>query len=93
MKTALFVLMLALTGLSFSAHAAIRTVELDVANMSCVTCPLTVKTALKRVPGVREAKVDFETKQALVTFDDTKADVQALQKASADVGFPATLSK
>lgn len=93
MKTPLFAITLALAGLGFTTQAATRTVKLDVANMSCVTCPLTVKTALKRVPGVQEVKVSFETKQAVVTFDDTKVSVTALRKTTADVGFPSTPSK
>lgn len=84
---------LAVAGLAFGSQAAERTVTLDVANMSCVTCPLAVKTAIKRVPGVRDVSVDFEAKQARVTFDDSKASVPALEKASTDVGFPATARK
>lgn len=93
MKLARLVLAVAAAGLAFSAQAAERAVTLDVANMSCVTCPLTVKTAIKRVPGVREVAVDFDAKQARVTFDDSQASVQALEKASTDVGFPATARK
>lgn len=89
MKPVLFALTLALSAMSFASEAADRTVTLAVENMTCVTCPITVKTALKRVPGVREAKVDFKTKLAVVTFDDGKTNAKALAKASADVGFPA----
>lgn len=91
MKTLLFAVTITLTGMSFASAAATRTVTLEVANMSCVTCPLTVKMALKRVPGVHEVTVDFKTRQAEVSFDDTKTSAQALAKASADVGFPATV--
>lgn len=73
--------------------AATRTAKLDVSHMSCVTCPLTVKTALKKVPGVSEVAVSYETKQAVVTFDDAKTDVETLRKATADVGYPSTESK
>jgi mercuric ion binding protein len=90
MKTVLLALTLALSA-SFAAPAAERTATLVVENMSCVTCPLTVKTALKRVPGVRDASVDFKTKLAVVSFDDTKTDPKALAKASTDVGFPASV--
>ena len=76
-----------------SVEAATRTVKLQVSNMSCVTCPLTVKAALNRVPGVGKIKVDFASKQALVTFDDLKTNTAALRKATADVGFPSTLAK
>ena len=76
-----------------TAYAATRTATLDVSNRSCVTCPLTVKVALKKVPGVGHIEVDYKTKQAVVTFDDTRTSIKALQKATADVGFPSTLKK
>ena len=91
MKTALFALTLALVAVAGAAEAADRTVTLAVKNMSCVTCPITVKAALKRVPGVRNADVDFKTKLAVVSFDDTKTNAKALAKASTDVGFPASV--
>jgi mercuric ion binding protein len=91
MKTVLLTLTLALAAVSFTAIGADRTVTLTVENMSCVTCPITVKTALKRVPGVREATVDFKTKLAVVSFDETKTNAKALVKASTDIGFPASV--
>lgn len=91
MKTAIFAFSLALATIAGNVEAADRTVTLAVKNMSCVTCPIMVKTALKRVPGVRDAKVDFKTKLAVVSFDDTKTNAKALAKASTDVGFPASV--
>lgn len=73
---------------SIGASAAERTVTLAVDKMTCVTCPYIVKQALSRVPGVTRAEVSFEDKRALVTFDDTRADVATLTKATADAGFP-----
>ena len=37
----------------------LQTITLDVQNMTCAICPITVKKALERVPGVTDAKVDF----------------------------------
>jgi mercuric ion binding protein len=91
MKTVLFAVTFALAGMSFASGAATRTVTLDISNMTCVTCPVTVKTALKRVPGVREATVDFKARQAVVSFDDARTNAAALAKASTDVGFPASV--
>lgn len=53
--------------------------------------PITVKKALSSVPGVSKIDASLETKQAVVTFDDTKATVEALTKAAANAGFPSTL--
>lgn len=89
MRSAIFALTVALVALTSPAEAATRQITLAVDNMSCVTCPITVKAALKRVPGVRKATVDFKSKLAVVSFDDTKTNAKALAKASADVGFPA----
>jgi len=75
------------------AWAATQTVTLTVPGMNCATCPTTVKKALSRVDGVQKAEVDYATKLAVVTFDDKKTNVQALSKATTDVGYPSELKK
>ena len=37
--------------------------------MTCAVCPITVKKALEKVPGVTNAKVDFDKETASVTLD------------------------
>ena len=68
-----------------------QTVRLDVQNMTCAVCPITVKKALERVPGVTDAKVDFDKKTALVSFDPEKTTPAVLTKATTDAGYPSTL--
>jgi len=70
------------------AFAAERTVTLAVENMTCGSCPFIVKESLSAVPGVEKVEVSFENKTAVVTFDDAKADVAALIKATTDAGYP-----
>jgi periplasmic mercuric ion binding protein len=72
------------------AWAASRTVTLVVSNMTCATCPITVKKALTKVEGVGKAHVDLDRKEAVVTFDDTKTNVAALIKATTDAGYPSS---
>ena len=69
------------------------TVVLDVQNMTCSLCPITVKRALGKVSGVAEAKVDLNTKTATVTFDPDKTSVNALVIATTNAGFPSTAHK
>ena len=77
-----------------SAFAAdSQTAVLDVQNMSCPMCPLTVTKALQKVPGVADAKVDFDHKTATVKFDPAKTNTAALAKATTDAGYPSTLHK
>ena len=83
-----------LTALLFASLASAelpRTVTLDVQNMTCGTCPLVVRKALERVPGVAAATVDFEHKTATVTFDPSRVKPSALTAATTDAGFPSTL--
>lgn len=76
-----------------SAAFAATTVTLSVPDMSCSTCPIQVKKALSRVPGVLEASASLEKKEAVVTYDERKTGVEALMKATADIGFPSTVKK
>ncbi len=68
-----------------------QSVTLDVQNMTCAMCPITIRKALQRVEGVRSAKVDFGTKTATVTFDPQKTNIETLIKATTNVGYPATV--
>ncbi|UGQ47390.1 mercury resistance system periplasmic binding protein MerP [Massilia endophytica] len=73
--------------------ATVETVTLDVANMTCGTCPITVKKALEKVGGVQKVVVDYQTKTATVTFDSDKAKVASLTNATTNAGFPSTQHK
>lgn len=70
-----------------------QTAVLDVQNMTCSVCPITVKKSLQKVPGVTDAKIDFDRKTATVRFDTSKVDITALVKATTDAGFPSTARK
>jgi mercuric ion binding protein len=87
-----FVLIGAVVALPFSLFAGpLQTVTLDVQNMTCAVCPITVKKALERVSGVTNAKVDFDKKTASVSFDPDKANLATLTKATADAGYPSSV--
>ena len=70
------------------ALAASRQVTLTVPTMDCATCPVTIRVALMKVPGVSKAVVSYKHRTALVTFDDAKTDVAALTRATDGVGYP-----
>lgn len=92
MRNSLATLIVAL--LPFSAIAATpQTAVLDVQNMTCNLCPVTVKKSLEQVPGVSQAHIDFEKKTATVTFDADKTTATALIKATTDAGYPSTARK
>jgi mercuric ion binding protein len=73
------------------AAARQQTVELNVPTMDCATCPITIKAALSKVPGVAKVKVSYEKREAVIVYDDAKANVADLKKATEDAGYPAML--
>lgn len=87
-------LMTVLAALPLAALAgAPETVTLDVQNMTCDLCPITVTKSLKQVTGVSTVKVDFDKKTATVTYDPDEAQPQALTQATGNAGYPSTVRK
>lgn len=53
--------------------------------------PITVKRSLEKVPGVSAVKVDFNKKNATVTYDPDKTKPDVLTKATTNAGYPSTV--
>ena len=68
-------------------------ITLEVQNMTCEICPITVKKALQKVSGVNAVTVDFDKKTATVTFDPDQTTYEALTKATMNAGYPSTVQK
>ncbi|MGQ0524999.1 MAG: mercury resistance system periplasmic binding protein MerP [Betaproteobacteria bacterium] len=81
----------ALACVSSVAFAEMKTVTLSVPGMNCDLCPITIKKAVSRVPGVSHVDASFQKKEAIVTFDDSKTTVDALTKATANAGYPSSV--
>jgi mercuric ion binding protein len=43
-----------------------QTAILDVQNMTCSMCSITIRKALEKVPGMIDAHVDYDHKTAIV---------------------------
>ena len=89
MKKLLLTALLSLS--SFGAFAEVKTVTLEVPTMNCATCRITVKKSLENVDGVENAKVTYKPKLAVVSFDDTKTNINALIAATTKAGYPSNL--
>jgi mercuric ion binding protein len=73
-----------------AAMTADRTITLSVKNMDCAACPSIVKASLQAVPGVAGVAVSYKDRTAIITYDDTKADVNQLTSATTKAGYPST---
>ena len=89
MRKILAALLICLPVSAFSATP--QTAVLDIQNMTCSMCSITIHKALEKVPGVIEAKVDYDHKTATVKYDADKTSPPALVKATTNAGFPSTL--
>lgn len=89
MRRILASLVICLPASAFAAGP--QTAVLNVQNMTCSMCSITIHKALDKVPGVIEAKVDYDHKTATVKFDADKTNPSALVKATTNAGFPSTL--
>jgi mercuric ion binding protein len=90
MKASLVTLVV-LGAFSGASWAAPKNVTLSVPTMDCPVCPITVKKALTKVLGVSRADVNFDKREATVTFDDARTTTDALTKATKDAGYPSTV--
>ena len=87
-----FILIVCVVAIPLTLFAEnLQTVVLDVKNMACAVCPITVGKALQKIPGVTTAEVDFDKKTARVTFDPEKTSPTALTKATSDAGYPSAV--
>ena len=92
MRQRIAALLALLVMLPVSLYAASpQTAVLDIQKMTCSMCTLTIRKALEQVPGVKEAKVDYDRKIAVVQYDADKTSAAKLMKATANAGFPSTL--
>ena len=66
-----------------------QTIQLNIEGMTCDHCVHAVTTALKDVPGVRDAKVSLADKSAVIEGDGV--DVQKALAAVAEEGYSASV--
>jgi len=66
-------------------------VGLHIEGMTCPSCKVAVRTALKKLDGVKDAKVDVAAKSATVDFDPTKVTPPQLVDAVNRLGYQASL--
>ena len=63
--------------------------QLSISGMHCASCALVIEKSLKKIPGVKEANVNYNAEKARVVFDDSKAKVEDLLVAVKQAGYRA----
>lgn len=72
--------------------AASSIANIEIEGLDCAACTVAIRIALKKVSGVRDAKVIYEEKRATVEYDPAKVTPRDLVDAVAKLGYKASLS-
>lgn len=67
-------------------------INLSLSGMSCSSCALLIEAALKKVPGVTSANVNFAAEKASVVFDGSQVKNEDLVIAVEKAGYKAAVS-
>ena len=64
-----------------------KNVTLPVTGMTCANCAMTIERNVKKLPGVKEASVNFASEQASISFESDQIQPEDIIKKIQDVGY------
>lgn len=67
--------------------ASLATITFRIPDMDCPACAVSLSATLQKLPGVKDAKLDVSSRQAVVTYDPSSQNIPSLQKVISDAGF------
>ena len=77
----------------FTINMMADNVKFKIKNMNCENCAKRIENVLTENGAVTKVKVNLECKAVCVSYDATKTNVEALQKALTDAKFQAEIAK
>lgn len=70
-----------------------KTVKFKITGITCAGCSNTISNALKEVDGVLEHSVEYPGDMAIIQFDDSKTNIEALKLVIEKKGYKAEIVK
>jgi len=64
-----------------------KNVTLPVTGMTCANCALNIERNVKKLPGVKEASVNFASEQAAVSFESDQVQTEDIIQKIQDAGY------
>ena len=64
-----------------------KEISLKIEGMHCNGCSGRLEKVLNNFDGIKEAKVSFADKQAVINFDESKTSIESIKEAIEDAGF------
>jgi Cu+-exporting ATPase len=66
-----------------------KRIQLSLSGMHCSSCAMLIEKSLKKVPGVKQANVNFAAEKASIVFDENIATMRDLIDSVAKAGYKA----
>lgn len=60
---------------------------LPILGMDCPSCALTIEKRLRKLEGIKEAKVNYITQDVAVIYDPSKIRIPEIEKAIEELGY------
>ena len=60
---------------------------LPILGMDCPACALTIEKRLRKLEGVKDAKVSYMTQSVAVTYDSSKIGIPEIEKTIEELGY------
>jgi copper chaperone CopZ len=66
---------------------------LPILGMDCPACALTIEKRLRKMEGVKEAKVNYMTQNVVVIYDSSKIGIHEIEKTIEELGYRISYKK
>jgi copper ion binding protein len=79
--------------LPFPAKEGLKKIELPITGMSCASCVAKIEKGLSKMSGIVDARVNFATEKATISFDPSRADIGDFAATIKALGYEAGMEK
>jgi Cu+-exporting ATPase len=76
-----------------SGEEGMKKVEIPITGMSCASCVAKIEKGLSKMSGISDAKVNFATEKATITFDPSRVHMGDFVSTINDLGYEAGMEK
>jgi Cu+-exporting ATPase len=76
-----------------ASRAGLKKVEIPITGMSCASCVAKIEKGLSKMSGIVDAKVNFATEKASITFDPSQVHMGDFVSTIDDLGYEAGMEK
>ncbi len=78
---------------SSPAGGELKKVQIPITGMSCASCVAKIEKGLSKMSGISDAKVNFATEKATITFDPSRVHMGDFVSTINDLGYEAGMEK